>query len=70
MMIAVPVCPREAANLLRREIDDFVCLGSFVAVGEWFTDFRQVSDADVQRLLAESHPSADGIRGLELQPKR
>ncbi|MGD0076511.1 MAG: phosphoribosyltransferase [Candidatus Binataceae bacterium] len=58
IIIAVPVGSREACNLLRKEADDLVCLAtpeSFMAVGEWFMDFRQVSDAEVQGLLEENH---------------
>ena len=58
IIIAVPVGSREACNLLRKEADDLVCLAtpeSFMAVGEWVMDFRQVSDAEVQGLLEENH---------------
>lgn len=56
-MIAVPVGSAEACERLKREVDEFLCLATpepFTAVGEWFIDFRQVSDADVQGLLEEN----------------
>ena len=57
LTIAVPVGSRQACGHLQREADDLVCLAMpefFVAVGEWYKDFRQVSDTEVQNLLAES----------------
>ena len=62
MLIAVPVGSEEACERVRREADDFVCLATpepFMAVGEWFNDFRQVSDAEVQRLLEESRQQTE-----------
>lgn len=56
-IIAVPVGAFEACELLKKEADELVCLATpryFMAVGEWFEDFRQVNDAEVQRLLEES----------------
>jgi predicted phosphoribosyltransferase len=57
----VPVASIEASDRLKEEADDFVCLATpalFFAVGEWFMDFRQVNDAEVQRLFEESRLSA------------
>jgi len=42
---------------LIREADDLVCLAApepFFAVGQWYRDFHQVSDIEVQNLLARS----------------
>ena len=64
MIIAVPVGSAEACERIEREADDFLCLAtpeSFMAVGEWFRDFRQVSDAEVQRLLEESRQAAEEL---------
>jgi len=58
VIIGVPVGSAEACNRLRKEADDLVCLATpelFFAVGEWYRDFQQVSDTEVQSLLAESH---------------
>lgn len=58
VIIGIPVGSREACSRLRREVDEFVCLAIpelFFAVGEWYRDFQQVGDAEVQNLLAESH---------------
>lgn len=57
VVIAIPVGSRQACDRLRKEVDDLVCLAIpelFFAVGEWYRDFRQVSDTEVQNLLAES----------------
>jgi predicted phosphoribosyltransferase len=56
VIVGTPVGSKQACDRLRRETDDLVCLASpnrFSAVGEWYRDFEQVSDADVQHLLAE-----------------
>ena len=55
--IGVPVGSLQACERLRGEADHLVCLAMpelFVAVGEWYRDFRQVSDTEVQNLLTES----------------
>ena len=64
MIIAVPVGSAEACELLKKEADDLLCLATpelFMAVGEWFRDFRQVSDAEVQRLLEESRHQTEEL---------
>jgi putative phosphoribosyl transferase len=55
-IIGVPVGSKDACDRLRREADDIVCLAvpdRFFAVGEWYRDFEQVSDAEAQHLLTE-----------------
>ena len=50
VVLAVPVAPPETLASLRPEVDDVVCLLSpqhFYAVGEFYRDFHQVSDAEV-----------------------
>jgi putative phosphoribosyl transferase len=57
LKIAVPVGSSEACELLKGECDEVICLATpkpFVAVGEWYADFEQVSDADVTRLMGEN----------------
>ena len=56
VILAVPVAPPDAVRELRAVADRVVCLTvppSFTAVGEWYDDFRQVSDEDVTRLLGQ-----------------
>ena len=55
--IGVPVGSEEGVARLRNQVDELVCLATpefFSAVGEWYRDFQQVDDAEVQNLLAES----------------
>ena len=69
MIVAVPVGSVEACALLRKEADELVCLAtpeSFRAVGEWFSDFRQVSDAEVLSLLEDGRHEEE----LEVAHKR
>lgn len=57
VIVAVPVGSKDACDRLRREVDDLICLATperFFAVGEWYRDFEQVSDGEVQHLLTES----------------
>lgn len=57
VIIAVPIASIDACERVKEEGDDLVCLATrelFMAVGERFRDFRQVSDAEVQRVLQES----------------
>ncbi|WP_165367762.1 phosphoribosyltransferase [Phytoactinopolyspora endophytica] len=54
VMLAVPVAPRETVNRLASHVDTLVVLHgpvNFAAVGEWFLDFTQVSDAEVQQIM-------------------
>jgi putative phosphoribosyl transferase len=61
VVLAVPVCPPATLALLAAHADDVVCLHAprrFVAVGEWYDDFRQVEDDEVRVLLrAAAEPS-------------
>jgi putative phosphoribosyl transferase len=57
LIVAVPVGSAEACDRLSRYADEVVCLAippSFGAVGEWYGNFRQVTDTEVQNLLAEA----------------
>jgi putative phosphoribosyl transferase len=54
VIVAVPVASRQAREHLRHIADECVCLAipdAFGAVGEWYQDFRQTSDAEVRELL-------------------
>lgn len=55
LILAIGVASREAVQRLHSKADDIVCLLTpepFEAIGLWYRDFRQVTDAEVQRLLA------------------
>ncbi len=57
VIIAVPSGSRQTCMRLISEVDDLVCLAApepFYSVGQWYLDFHQVSDIEVQDLLARS----------------
>jgi putative phosphoribosyl transferase len=57
LVLAVPVCAPQTANLLRPETDDLICLlapTDLEAIGFWYRDFDQVPDGEVVRLLEEA----------------
>jgi putative phosphoribosyl transferase len=69
-LIAVPVGSVQACHRLRREADDCVCLATpepFTAVGEWYADFRQVTDAEVQHILDQNRLPTATAAQLALQ---
>jgi putative phosphoribosyl transferase len=56
LVVAVPVASREAAERIRKEVDDFICLytpSPFYGVGRFYRDFSQVDDNEVMMLLKE-----------------
>jgi putative phosphoribosyl transferase len=69
-LIAVPVGSVQACRRLRREADDCVCLATpepFTAVGEWYADFRQVTNAEVQHILDQNRLPAETAAQPALQ---
>jgi predicted phosphoribosyltransferase len=55
-ILAVPVAPPDTVEKLRREADKVICLytpSPFWAVGAFYVNFEQISDEEVQALLAE-----------------
>lgn len=60
VVVAVPVSPASGCSQIRMEADEFVSVAEpelFVAVSQWYRDFVQVSDEDVQRLLQQAESS-------------
>lgn len=54
IVVAVPVAPAEACEMLRASADEVVCAltpDPFHAVGLWYGDFSQTSDEEVHDLL-------------------
>jgi putative phosphoribosyl transferase len=54
IVIAVPVAPASTCDHLRQEVDDLVCLATpepFYGVGQFYFNFSQVSDQEVNELL-------------------
>jgi predicted phosphoribosyltransferase len=57
LVAAVPVAPKQTCDALRDFVDEVICTvtpASFLAVGEWYEDFTQTSDADVRELLRQA----------------
>ncbi|QRK10397.1 phosphoribosyltransferase [Archangium violaceum] len=55
IVLAVPVGAVESLDSLRAEVDDLICVHPaefMLAVGEFYGDFSQTSDEEVQELLA------------------
>ena len=66
VILAVPVAPAEAVARIRHEADVVHVLATpepFYAVGQWFDDFGQVSDDEVQELLERRR-----VRRADLSP--
>lgn len=54
VVLALPVAAPEVALALREVADEVVCLrtpAGFMAVGQWYEDFSQTADAEVEDLL-------------------
>ena len=54
IIAAVPVAPPETCEALGRRADEMICLDTperMYAVGLWYEDFTQTSDAEVRQLL-------------------
>jgi putative phosphoribosyl transferase len=55
VVLAVPVAPPGSSRRLAHDFDEIVCLEQpegFFGVGQFYVDFGQVSDEEVQKLLA------------------
>ena len=62
IVVAVPVGPPDTCGEIAQEADELICLSTppfFQAVGQYYGDFSQTSDDDVQELLS---------RGAEMRP--
>jgi predicted phosphoribosyltransferase len=63
LVLAVPVCARDAAARLTTLADDVVCVQSpadFLAVGFWYEDFSPTTDQEVIDALAKARAEATG----------
>jgi putative phosphoribosyl transferase len=57
IILAVPIASPEAADMFRKEVDEFIALETppdFMAVGQGYRIFDQVSDETVIRLMEEA----------------
>ncbi len=67
LVLAVPVGAVESLDSLRPEVDDLVCVHPaefMLSVGEFYDDFSQTQDSEVQELLARARE-----RGAERGPE-
>jgi putative phosphoribosyl transferase len=64
IVVAVPVAAPSTCEELRGEVDEMICAETpepFHAVGLWYEDFTQTTDAEIRGLLdraAQLHPAA------------
>ena len=73
VVVAVPVCSPDTAERLRKEVDELVCLESpawFFGVGQFYADFRQVSDDEVVDLLRRAADEEPTVAGAADPPLR
>lgn len=62
VVIAIPVASKQAAQKLSEVADEFVCVwvpSHFRSVGEFYADFRQVTDEEVMQMLNPGRESAN-----------
>lgn len=62
IVIAVPVAPASTCDHLRGEVDDLICLATpdpFYGVGQFYRDFSQVPDQEVNELLDRAAREVD-----------
>ncbi len=63
LVLAVPVGSPQAVERLRPDADEIVCVQTpahLLAVGAWYEDFGQTTDAEVVDLLERAHAALDG----------
>jgi putative phosphoribosyl transferase len=63
IVVAVPVAPPETIAAMAPQVDELVCLQApllFRAVSQWYREFDQTSDEEVQDLLALAWRDQDG----------
>jgi putative phosphoribosyl transferase len=66
VIVAAPVGAPQSVEHLREEADEVICLGTpevFFAVGAYYRDFGQTSDAEVVELLARAHEQRNDRHG-------
>jgi len=62
VVLAIPIAPPDAIELLRPEVTDIVCLGTpsdFLAIGQFYEDFAQLRDDTVVQLLRAKAPAEE-----------
>ena len=67
IVVAVPTAAADSCSMLEPLVDELVTLSKpmyFHAVGQWYEDFRQTSDAEVKWLLSRAN-SRDGVAEVD-----
>jgi predicted phosphoribosyltransferase len=62
IVVAVPVAALPTCREFADEVDEVICAFTpdpFYAVGLWYRDFAEMSDAEIARMLAESWAESD-----------
>lgn len=57
IIVAVPVAAVSTCDELKAEVDEMICAATpepFMAVGQWYEEFSQTSDEEVQELLSRA----------------
>jgi putative phosphoribosyl transferase len=65
LVVAVPVAAPETCEVIQREVDEVICALApepFLAVGQWYQDFSQISDEEVRQLLRRANESQMSTR--------
>jgi putative phosphoribosyl transferase len=60
LILATPVAPAESIQALRSDADEIICLETpedFYAVGQFYRDFHQTTDEEVEAILREKQPA-------------
>jgi putative phosphoribosyl transferase len=69
VVVALPVASADAHRMLSEEADEVICANtppSFYAVGQWYVDFAQTTDADVTDLLARAHEMMAAVKAVPI----
>jgi putative phosphoribosyl transferase len=66
LVVVVPVAPPEMVAALEEDVDEVICPEqpeNLMAIGYWYQDFDQTSDAEVVELLAKAGQHVEDVRG-------
>jgi predicted phosphoribosyltransferase len=72
LIAAVAVAPSRTLERMEQEADEVVCLEApeeFYAVGHWFEDFSQVTDAEVVAILRQASGATASVQGRQVLPQ-
>jgi len=73
VVLAAPVAPEGWEDRIGTRADEFVCVATppyFLAIGQFYADFTQMTDAEVTRLLRRFAAPGSGEAGLPRQAGR